>query len=304
MKTKYFLYLILLTCLTACARKQGVITYQFQKRNTVLFDIKQTDSDGKNVNSKVRMYVREAKAQDAQIEFTTTDISSAPTGNQEQDEMIQNIVKEVLGSSSTIIQFEDGKPTKVVNLDEIKASVPKMVESIFNSIPNDDPETAEAIDIVKNMTDFLSSTIKSSITDELLIAQYADFILYDVPAELGDKKETAGEVGTIETSLKATNNPNEFSYKQVSDIKLNKEQLKKAAAGEIDGLPNDMKTLLKSGAFSLILSMLDDIAVKTEREGIIMQDGTPKNIKKTVQTSLSMMGEKTTTTESMEITRQ
>lgn len=280
---------------------QDVITYQFQKGETFVFNNKTTDSKGNTTTAKVSMSVQDVEGGIAKIEFLTTDIQSSKFTSAEQQEMIQEIMEKVKRSSRTVIQFEPGKPIKILNIEEIRAAVPELMNELIDVFKKD-PKLAETAEQLKGIIDFMVPMMQEAITEDTQVEQIKFYILNYIPRTLGESKTKTDEGADVVTVLKATNAQGEFEINQTTSMKYDKESLKKLVEKKKAEASSDNDSA-SSELTEGILALLEGMEMYADTKGVIYQNGTPKDIIIKADVKMSAMGQTESGTTTIEITR-
>lgn len=300
---------MMLTCLfvlmSAAVWAQNVINYQFQKGQTATYEVKSTNKEGKTTTAKMRLTVLDANDANAKIEFNVIDLKNIQGSSQQVEEIIQQFTQQILSASRTVVSYENGQPKHVENLEEIRASVPKLMNDMLESMAQKDQKIKESSEMIKGVMDQIVPIIQASITDQILIQSVNYFIASNLPNQLGESTSRPDDGIVVTTVLKPTGTEGEYSLDQTSSISLDKAKLQLLADGQLTDsqLTGALSEFLGNESIKNIISMLDKIQIDSKKTGVIQKDGMVKSLKTSNKVTVTVMGESVTETETSEITK-
>jgi len=100
---------MLLGLLLVSSTAQGQINYRFHKNDTVFFQVKETDVENKVATAKVRMVVLSADADNARIEYLTTDFIKDRKMDNDTQAMVAELMEQFQTMFRPIVRYQGGK---------------------------------------------------------------------------------------------------------------------------------------------------------------------------------------------------
>lgn len=291
---KQVLALVLLCCsLFSLAKDNRPINYQFHKNDTINLLIIQ-DRDGNKSSAKLQITVQEAKGSKVLLKFNYLDAkadidssSGNPTLNflQNKEGFLANLMSK---KAPSIIQYINGEPKSIKNFKEVKASMLEMLDDLFNLATESLPDSLKEEPTTQGMTEFLKPMFEEFMTEDILMAEFSDYIITDLPTELGES--TIGdEKAFISSSLLATEKAGEYAYQRTKKANLSKKDLKESNEKTNPAI-SELTSGLKSWG-ALATAFLDSLSIDNKQSGIVLSNGIPKHFVVESRIKFSVMGE-------------
>ena len=217
---------MLLGLLLVSSTAQGQINYRFHKNDTVFFQVKETDVENKVATAKVRMVVLSADADNARIEYFTTDFIKDRKMDNDTQAMVAELMEQFQTMFRPIVRYKGGKAIGVENHEEIRAAVPELFEALLNKIAKKGAKMAQAADQLRPLVGMIVPMLQSGINEKSLLSQVDSYVLSDLPQTIGQEVTTKGLSGMEQkTLLQPSATDGEYVLRQTTSGKFGKEEL-------------------------------------------------------------------------------
>lgn len=143
----------------------------------------------------------------------------------------------------------------------------------------------------------MKSMLESFMTEEIIMSEYSDIVLSDLPQKLGKSSESRGKSNT-QSSLTATKKTGEYEFQQIAKAELSKNELKDPQLKDNPVI----QMFTEFGALGKLMgAFVDSLKIESTTNGVICSNGIPKHFVKEYKIIYSMMGQEKESTEKVTI---
>lgn len=253
----------------------GLISYQLHPNDTITFMQDQVDNDGKKSSSTIQLVVHETADSRALVEFNSIFDDENASG---EDQYMELLKSKIL---SPLIELDKGVSQRVVNIEEMKSSFSDLLDELTNA-PTLSQKEKDSLQLAMRI---IKPLFEKLHTEEAIMQEFSDLVISNLPEKLGSAI-TKKDGKKIKSTLKATDNPNEYRFHQVIQTEYSGADILSGKGQHADPMVAALSSM--GGIF---VAMIESVKIEINRDGVVLANGLPKEVKVATKMTMSALGE-------------